>query len=53
MQSRMICVIFFISWLICGCSVDQAFDDPRAAWTMVVALIVIVVSAWLITGGDE
>lgn len=44
---------FIMAWLLCGCSVDQAFDDPRAAWTVVVSLIVIVVSAWLITGGDE
>ncbi len=44
---------FILAWLLCGCSVDQMFDDPRAAWTVVVSLVVIVISAWLITRSDN
>ena len=32
-------VIFFFAWLLCGCSIDQVFDDLRACVIFIVALI--------------
>lgn len=46
-------VIFFLAWLMCGCSVDQMLDDWRAGLIVIVALIVCIVTAMVITGGDE
>ena len=46
-------VIFFVSWLLCGCSVDQIFDDWRACVIFVIALIVVIASAAAITRGDN
>lgn len=46
-------VIFFMAWLLCGCAIETAMDDWRACVVVVVAIIVCVVSAALITGGDE
>lgn len=36
-------VIFFMSWLLCGCSIDQALDDWRACVIFVVALITAII----------
>ena len=41
-MERLTVVLLFVSWLLCGCSVDMMFDDPRAAGTAAVALIVMV-----------
>ena len=46
-------VIFFVCWLLCGCSVDQIFDDWRACVIFVIALIVVIASAAAITRGDN
>lgn len=46
-------VIFLISWLLCGCSVDQIFDDWRACVIFVIALIVVIASAAAITRNDQ
>ena len=46
-------LIFFISWILCGCSIDRIFDDWRAAFIAVVALIVIILVAAVITNGDD
>ena len=46
-------VIFFVSWLLCGCSIDQIFDDWRACVIFVIALIVVIASAAAITRGDN
>ena len=32
--------VFFMAWLLCGCSIDSALDDWRACVVTVVALIV-------------
>lgn len=31
---------FFMAWLLCGCSIDNALDDWRACVVAVAALIV-------------
>lgn len=37
-------VIFFFAWLLCGCSIDQVFDDWRACVIFIVALITAIAS---------
>lgn len=46
-------VIFLFSWLLCGCSVDQIFDDWRSCVIFVIALIVVIASAAAITRNDQ
>lgn len=46
-------VIFFVSWLLCGCSIDQIFDDWRACVIFVIALIVVIAAAAAITRNDQ
>ena len=46
-------VIFFVSWLLCGCSIDQIFDDWRSCVIFVIALIVVIAAAAAITRGDN
>ena len=37
--------IFFMAWMLCGCSAEKILDDWRAAVIAVVALIVIILIA--------
>lgn len=46
-------VIFLFSWLLCGCSIDQIFDDWRSCVIFVIALIVVIASSAAITRGDN
>ena len=46
-------IVFFTAWLLCGCSVDQIFDDWRACVIFVIALIVVIATAAAITRGDN
>lgn len=34
--------LFFAAWLLCGCSVDKALDDPKAGIVALIAMIVAV-----------
>ena len=46
-------VMFFIGWLLCGCSIENICDDWGAMFVAVVALIVVVLAAAVITIGDD
>ena len=46
-------LIFFISWLLCGCSIDSICDDPHATLIFIVALAVVILTAAVITIGDK
>ena len=46
-------VIFFLAWLLCGCSVEKICDDWRACVIFVIALIVVIATAAAITRGDN
>lgn len=46
-------VIFFISWMLCGCSIDSICDDPHATLIFIAALAVVVLAAAVITIGDK
>ena len=52
-MERTLMTVFFLSWLVCGCSVDKALDDWRACWTAVVALIVAIVCAAVLGWRDK
>lgn len=45
--------IFFASWLLCGCSIDQVCDDWRACVIFVIGLIVVIAAAAAITRNDQ
>lgn len=49
-MQRLAGVIFIISWLLCGCSIDTFFDG--GAPVFLVSLLVVIVSA-AILGGDD
>ena len=46
-------IVFFAAWFLCGCSVEQACDDPKAlAVTIATALIACSV-AWVLGESKE
>ena len=45
-------VIFFLAWLLCGCSVEKICDDWRACVIFVIALIVVIATAAAITRNE-
>ena len=58
-------IVFFTAWLLCGCSVekicddlvgcgiDSIFESPKKACALIVAIIVTVLAAAVITIGDD
>ena len=46
-------VMFFIGWLLCGCSIENICDDPHATLIFVAALAVVILAAAVITIGDK
>lgn len=45
--------LFFGSWLLCGCSLEAMFDNPTSTGVTVVALIVAIVCAAVMWGGER
>ena len=46
-------IIFFLSFTLCGCSVDSIFESPQKSVVFVAALIITVLVAAVITIGDD
>ena len=46
-------VLFFMSWLLCGCSIESIFESPRKSAVFIVALIITILCAAVITIGDD
>ena len=46
-------VLFFISWLLCGCSIESIFESPKKSVVFIVALIITILCAAVITIGDD
>lgn len=46
-------ILFFISWLLCGCSIESIFESPKNSVVFIVALIITVLAAAVITIGDD
>ena len=34
-------IIFFVAWLLCGCTIDSVCDDIRAMVIFIIALITV------------
>ena len=34
-------IIFFIAWMLCGCSIDSICDDVRAMVVFIIALVTV------------
>lgn len=52
-MSRVLGTIFFLAFVLCGCSVDSIFESPKAAVIFIIALVVTVLCAAVITIGDK
>ena len=46
-------IIFFFAWLICGCAVETMLDSPASGAITLVALIVVIVCANVLTRNDD
>ena len=45
-------IIFFFAWLICGCGVETMLDHPASGAITLVALIVVIACANVLTRND-
>lgn len=52
-MSRVFGTVFFLAFVLCGCSVDSIFESPKAAVIFIIALVVTVLCAAVITIGDK
>lgn len=46
-------IIFFFAWLICGCGAETMLDSPASGAITLVALIVVIVCANVLTRNDD
>ena len=53
MKNNILMHLFFIAWLVCGCSADTMLDDPRAGVVALVSMIVAVCCAIGISREDS
>ena len=52
-MEKIVSVVFFVAWLLCGCSIESICDDWRAGLIYVVALAVTVLCAVVIGSNEE
>lgn len=52
-MGKIISVVFFAAWLMCGCSVEKICDDWRAVLIFVVAFAVTLMAAVVIGDGYD
>ena len=50
-MQRLVGIIFILSWLLCGCTIDTFFDG--GAPVFLVSLLVVIVSAAVLVGNDN
>ena len=46
-------IICMIAWLLCGCSIESIFESPKKSAVFIVALIITILCAAVITIGDN
>ena len=46
-------IIFFFAWLICGCGAETMLDSPTSGAITLVALIVVIACAKVLTRNDD
>ena len=53
MPKRVAAIIFFFAWLICGCEVETMLDSPESRAVTLIALIVLIACANVLTRNDD
>ena len=53
MPKEVAAIIFFFAWLLCGCGVETMLDHPVSGACTLVALIVVIVCANVLTRNDD
>ena len=46
-------IIFFFAWLICGCGVETMLDHPASGAVTLIAVIVLIACANVLTRNDD
>lgn len=46
-------VLFIISFMICGCGIDSAFESVESFAVWGISMIVLIASAKVLGGGDD
>ncbi len=52
-KENLICILFVISFILCGCGLDSAFDSTESTLIYVGSFLVLVVTAALIGSGRQ
>lgn len=52
-MSRIAGVMFFMAWLLCGCSIESITEDWRACVIFIIALIVCILSAMVLANWNK
>ena len=53
MPKKVAAILFFFAWLLCGCGVETMLDSPASGAITLVALIVVIACANVLTRNDE
>ena len=51
-MKKVLGVIFFASWFICGCSVETIFESPKSAVVAIVTAGVAILAAYMMGKGE-
>lgn len=46
-------ILFFVSWLLCGCGVETMLDHPAVGAVTLIALIVAIACAMALSSNDN
>ena len=46
-------ILFFVSWLLCGCGVETMLDHPAVGAVTLIALIVVIACAMVLSSYDN
>ena len=46
-------ILFFVSWLLCGCGVETMLDHPAVGAVTLIALIVVIACAMVLSGKEQ
>lgn len=53
MPKKVAAILFFFAWLLCGCGVETMLDSPASGAITLVALIVVIACANVLTRNDD
>ena len=53
MPKEVAAIIFFFAWLICGCGVETMLDSPASGAITLIAVIVLIACAKVLTRNDD